>query len=369
MSPEHPNHAFRQTGRQYFPALDGLRGLAILLVVIYHNFGFIEKYFFFGWLGVDLFFVLSGFLITDILLKQSDCKNFLKKFYVRRILRIFPLYYLCLILFLVLLPNLNTTLNLKYYTDNQSWIWAYLQNWLYIFKPPADTNSLNHLWSLAVEEQFYLLWPLAILLLRKPKYLLIFVSLLLITVLGLRLWIWVNHVADLAYYNLYTFTRIDGICIGSMVALLLKINPGFLKRYTSTIVLFFAVLNFTFFFVNKYYHFSFPYLALAGYTTFAMIFGLLVNEAVTRGTKLINIIFSIPLLKFLGRISYGLYMFHWPVYLLISPYLLSWIQQYTSGWPTHFGVSVIATLAAIAISWFSFSYFERYFLKLKDRFI
>lgn len=362
------NLSRQETGRQYFPALDGLRGLAILLVVVYHNFGFIEKYFFFGWLGVDLFFVLSGFLITDILLKELGSKNFLLNFYIRRILRIFPLYYLCLILFLIVLPRLNTNLELKYYTDNQGWIWTYLQNWLYIFKDPQQTNALNHLWSLAVEEQFYLLWPLAILLLRKPKYLLFFASFILVAVLGLRLWIWMNHIADLAYFNLYTFTRIDGICIGAIVALMQRINPGFLKKYTSAIVLFFAALNFAFFFINRYYHFSFPYLALAGYTTFAMIFGLLVNDAVMRETKIISFILNIPLLKFLGRISYGLYMFHWPVYLLIGPYLLSWIQGYTNGWLMHFTVSVLATLVAIAISWFSFTYFERYFLKLKNRF-
>ena len=84
--------------KPYYPALDGLRGLAILLVVVYHNFGFID-YFFFGLLGVDLFFVLSGFLITDILLRSLGQKNFLRSFYMRRVLRIFPLYYLTLVIF------------------------------------------------------------------------------------------------------------------------------------------------------------------------------------------------------------------------------------------------------------------------------
>jgi peptidoglycan/LPS O-acetylase OafA/YrhL len=281
MIPENPNPAYRQagivsassapgghTGRQYYPALDGLRGLAILLVVVYHNFGFIDV-FFFGWLGVDLFFVLSGFLITDILLKTVGSADYLRNFYARRVLRIFPLYYLCLILFLVVLPNLDVAFDIKYYTDNQLWIWTYLQNWLYIFKDPAQTNTLNHLWSLAVEEQFYLLWPLVILLIRKPGHLLVCMGLLLVGVLGLRLWIWNNHVADLAYFNLYTFTRIDGICIGCMIALLQRINRRFLTSYTPFIVLFFAALNFAFFFINRNNQFSFPYLALVGYTTFA----------------------------------------------------------------------------------------------------
>lgn len=367
MNPENPNHALLQAGRLHYPALDGLRGLAILLVVVYHNFGFINV-FFFGWLGVDLFFVLSGFLITDILLKTLGRKDYLKKFYIRRVLRIFPLYYLCLILFLVIIPKLNPQFDVKYYTDNQVWLWTYLQNWLYIFKNPDQTNTLNHLWSLAVEEQFYLLWPLAILFIRKPKYLLIFISLLLVAVLGLRLWVWMNQVADLAYFNLYTFTRIDGICIGCMIALLLRIDKDFLKKYTAGIVLFFAALNFAFFFINRRYHFAFPYLALTGYTTFAMMFGLLVNEAVTGKTKLINLLFNIPILKFFGKISYGFYIFHWPVYLLLSPYLFPWISKFASGGLLQFAVSVIATLAAVAISLLSYQYYEKHFLRLKDKF-
>src|SRR5215213_9370124 len=92
--------------RAYYPSLDGLRGVASLLVVIYHNFGFINHYFFFGWLGLDIFFVLSGFLITDILLTTLNTKHYLRNFYVRRTLRVFPLYYASLILFLIVLPEI-----------------------------------------------------------------------------------------------------------------------------------------------------------------------------------------------------------------------------------------------------------------------
>jgi peptidoglycan/LPS O-acetylase OafA/YrhL len=353
--------------RQYYPALDGLRGLAILLVVVYHNFGFIDV-FFFGWLGVDLFFVLSGFLITDILLKTVGTPHYLLNFYTRRILRIFPLYYLCLILFLLVLPKLNVLFDIKYYTDNQVWIWTYLQNWLYIFKDPGQTNTLNHLWSLAVEEQFYLVWPLIILLIRKPKYLLVLIVALLIGVMGLRLWIWNNQVADLAYFNLYTFTRIDGLCIGCMIALLQRINRRFLASYTPLIVLFFAALNFAFFFINRNNRFNFPYLALVGYTTFAMIFGLLVNQAISSNNKLVNFIFRMPVLKFFGRISYGFYIFHWPLYILFSPLLYTWLSRFASGSSLQFLVSLLATLAGIGISWLSYHYYEKYFLKLKDRF-
>jgi peptidoglycan/LPS O-acetylase OafA/YrhL len=359
MNPESAN-------RPYYPALDGIRGLAILLVVVYHNFGFIN-YFFFGWLGVDLFFVLSGFLITDILLKTVGKKKYLSNFYLRRILRIFPLYYLCLVIFLLVLPKLDLHLNLSYYVKNQVWLWTYLQNWLYIFRDPNQTNTLNHLWSLAVEEQFYLVWPLIILVIRKPGFLLLFICLVLMAVVGLRLWIWTNHIADLAYFNLYTFSRIDGICIGCIVALLQRVNKGFLNRYTYLIVIFFAILNFIFFFINREYDFTFPYLALIGYTTFAMIFGLLVNEAVTGSAKMIGLIFNNRILKFFGKISYGFYIFHWPVYLMVKPALTSWAETFTMSPFTPILVAVIATLLAVMISVISYRYFETYFLKMKPK--
>lgn len=355
--------------RLYYPALDGLRGVAILLVVIYHNFGFINKFFFFGWLGVDLFFVLSGFLITDILLRTVGSPHYLRNFYMRRVLRIFPLYYLSLVFFLLILPLIpDLKSQFSYYSDNQVWLWTYLQNWLFIFKPSGSTEILHHFWSLAVEEQFYLLWPLVILYIRNPKYLLAIVSLLLICTFGLRLWIWMHHLSDFSYYNLYTFSRIDGICIGIMVALLLRINPGFLKKYTSIIVLFFAALNFAIFFINRSHQSSFPYLALVGYTTFAMMFGLLVNQAVTGETKLINSFFNIQILKFFGKISYGFYIIHWPVYLLLKPKLFPWIAMHVNNFTNEFLTSVITTSIAVIISWLSAKYFENYFLNFKTRY-
>lgn len=356
----------------YYPALDGLRGLAILLVVFYHNFGFIN-YFFFGWLGVDLFFVLSGYLITDILMRARERKQGLFHFYIRRILRIFPLYYLTLLLFLVILPGFTIFQPpLQYYTNNQAWLWAYLQNWLFIIKPSGDIHILHHLWSLAVEEQFYILWPLTIFIIRKPKYLLAFIIILLITVLVLRCLVWINKYEDLAYFNLYTFSRIDGICIGCMVALLQKINSHFLTSYRSLLVFIFAGLNFLFYFINSYYQFSFPYLALIGYTTLAMLFGLLVYESVKNENKVINSIFNWRLLKFFGKISYGFYIFHWPVYVLLSPFALKWIQQLMPASPFtsahQIFSAVICTGAALLLSIISYQFFEIHFLKLKNRF-
>jgi peptidoglycan/LPS O-acetylase OafA/YrhL len=355
--------------RSYYPALDGLRGVASLLVVIYHNFDFIKNYFFFGWLGLDIFFVLSGFLITDILLNTVGKKNYLRNFYVRRVLRVFPLYYLGLVFFLIILPRIpNIPIRIDYFVDNQVWLWTYLENWLYIFKP-SNQDALNHLWSLAVEEQFYLIWPLIILLLRKPKYILIFISLVLLFTVGLRYWVWVNQFEKLAYYNLYTFTRIDGICIGVMVACLQKINLKFLGKNTALIVFIFAGLNFLFYFFNKKYNFSFPYLAIVGYTTFAMIFGLLIYDIVNGGTKFITTIFNIAPLKLIGRISYGCYIIHWPLYLLIGPSLARWSTKNLPFISSHFFASATATILAYIIGYLSYRYFEMRFLVLKKHFV
>ena len=354
--------------RSYYPALDGLRGIAILLVVVYHNFGFVKETSF-GWLGVDLFFVLSGYLITDILLKEVAKPHFLRNFYMRRVLRIFPLYYFSLVLLLFIVAPLTADrIEWKYYQDNQFFLWTYLQNWLYIFKDPGRAQILNHYWSLAVEEQFYIFWPLVILLLRKPKALLLFICILLLGVILFRFGLWMYKVENLAYYNLYTFTRIDGICIGCIVALLMHMKSNFIGKQTALIVLAFAAINFLFYLLNSFNEFSFPYIGLVGYTTFAMLFGLLLHDAVTGETKIIGRMLNLPILKFFGRISYGFYIFHWPVYLLMGAYLLPLITNDKNSAVAKISISVVATLVAIVISVLSRRYFEGYFLKKKEKF-
>lgn len=356
--------------REHYPALDGLRGIAILLVVFFHNFGFID-YFYFGWLGVDLFFVLSGFLITDILISEVGSKHFLKNFYVRRVLRIFPLYYLFLIVFLLILPNIDAYKdNLKYYTDNQWWMWSYLQNWLYVFKVPEDTNVLLHLWSLGVEEQFYIIWPFIILLLRKPKLLLVFSLTALLFILCARLYLWYINVEGLHYFGLYTFTRIDGLCIGSALALIRFIKPDFISRFTAPVILSVAALNFLFYFINKINNYSFPYFAFVGYTTFAVVFAVLVHEASSKQKNIITGILSVSPLRFLGKISYGFYIFHWPVYLFLSPVLVKYLasQIQAENFYIQICASLLATIAGLVISIISYYFFEMKFLKLKKYF-
>lgn len=139
------------------PSLDGLRGLAIALVILYHL-----NLVGFGWVGVQLFFVLSGFLITRLLLalrEQPSLGSYLKIFYGRRALRIFPVYYLYLLLLLLLWWALPTA---QQGPVAEQWRYAasYTSNWLGMTGGHQKTYFLDHFWSLPIEEQFYLFWPL-----------------------------------------------------------------------------------------------------------------------------------------------------------------------------------------------------------------
>ncbi len=154
------------------PALNGVRGVAILLVIVCHFIAFALPYTPARWLrlvasvggtGVDLFFVLSGFLITRILLASRQRPAFLTTFYARRILRIFPLYYGFLAAIYIAVPLLHLGQPIPF--GIQLWAWTYTQNVAMTFLPHPATDLWQwtpHLWSLAVEEHFYLVWPLIV---------------------------------------------------------------------------------------------------------------------------------------------------------------------------------------------------------------
>lgn len=152
--------------REHIPRLDGVRGIAILLVLLHHFTddrekltGIARRLFLVtdaGWVGVDLFFVLSGYLITRILLSTKESPRYFTTFYGRRALRIFPLYYAVLVAVLLILPRLvPPTPELDAILGRQVFLWTYLSNWVRdTFN--SDYAALKHFWSLSVEEQFYL---------------------------------------------------------------------------------------------------------------------------------------------------------------------------------------------------------------------
>lgn len=263
-------------------SLDGLRGLAVLLVFIVH-FGrgghhllLLKPWFYFadfGWSGVDLFFVLSGFLITRILLTQKNEDKFLLNFYFRRMLRIFPLYFGIIFFVFIALPQIN---NIFTNTGNSKyWLILYISNLLpsiqgegFIYKSILELN-LSHFWSLAVEEHFYMFWPIIILFNtnKSINYTCLFI---IASAPLLRLILWNFNFHPDVIYTL-TICRIDSLAFGSIVALHEKklINS---KTYINASYL--AVLSLFMFMIihiNLYENliFTSKLMSTAGYTIIA----------------------------------------------------------------------------------------------------
>jgi peptidoglycan/LPS O-acetylase OafA/YrhL len=228
--------------RGQIAALDGVRGVAILLVFCIHlqqtgvvpsKFRVINVLMHSGWSGVDLFFVLSGFLITLGLLESRESVNYFSAFYMRRVLRIFPLYYFALsagMIASIFLANYSPNLTLV--GDNPSgplfpswpgWISHifYLQNWWMPWKEPASRSIFGHFWSLAIEEQFYLVWPLCVWLLPRKRLLVLCVA-VCAGAPALRFFLIGHyHVApEIIFRN--TVTRADTLMAGALCALVAR---------------------------------------------------------------------------------------------------------------------------------------------------
>jgi peptidoglycan/LPS O-acetylase OafA/YrhL len=360
-----------KVGRTHYPALDVLRGFAISIVFLYHTFHFVPI-FEFGWMGVDLFFVLSGFLITDLLLASKKQKHFFRNFYMRRFLRVFPLYYLTLFLFFFLSPYFFSHQNLPqytYYHQNQFWFWTQLQNWLFVKQGLGNLPFLSHFWSLAVEEQFYLFWPIVLFLVKDLKKLRIFVIGSIISVLIIRICFWIQNPNDMVKYYCNTLTRTDSVLMGCLLAILLregkKISDNVLKKTLSACLLFFALILLS---GNSFSNTN-PLLATFGYTIVSVFFALILYIFLNNATRL-HWIKKLPVLHFIGKISYGIYVFHIPIYFTLSSLLMNWLRH-------NIGMTVIEALFSIAttslvvtlvVSSISFYFFEKPILSLKKFF-
>ena len=208
-------------------ALDGVRGLAILLVTLYRfskdtQFiselpGGLGRLFGLGLYGVDLFFVLSGFLITGVLLKSRGDEHYFSRFFIRRSFRIFPLYFGSLLLFLVVLPGLFELGGIFEPAREQAWtLWTYTTNLKISYAGEWTFGCLDHFWSLAVEEHFYLVWPLVIWFSGRHLLRLTIVGILLAAGSRVLFCMWSdNQVAPEAF----TLFRCDGLLLGAVVAI------------------------------------------------------------------------------------------------------------------------------------------------------
>jgi peptidoglycan/LPS O-acetylase OafA/YrhL len=287
------------------PQLDAVRGIAILLVMLVNTS---EKYpalhlehvFANGWMGVDLFFALSGFLITGILLDTKDSPHYFKNFYVRRALRILPLYYAILLFMFVLVPLLRPSEAHTVFERSPRW-WAYpvfLQNFL-VASSTMAAGPLGTTWSLAIEEQFYLLWPLVVRFCSQAQLRRIATIMIVLTV-PLTYYLAMHH------FQIYSnvFCRQVGLMAGALLALLVRKENFEPLRHLRTAWLLFAV-TLTCAFLSDHFEARWLAFTMVGLAAASFIFLALYSEQRWLQAALRN-----RFLMYSGIISYGLYLTH-----------------------------------------------------------
>ena len=369
-----PRTSLWQIGR-HISQLDGVRGFAILIVTLYRFSKeiptdsavgkFLHTLFAFGDRGVDLFFVLSGFLITGILVDAKGQDGYFKNFFARRSLRIFPLYFAALFLFLVVLNWLAPGNRMFVQaTENQFFLWTYMANIKMSLEGAWCFGSLDHFWSLAVEEHFYLVWPFVIFFVSPRtamRLALGFAALSSISRIGYAM-LSTNGVAP----DLLTIFRCDALLIGAALALQIRSATGLrpLLRWTYLVFPFAlaigvacAVLDKRVFTIS---HTLWP-------LVFACVLIWLLNAS---ESSLLGRFFNLAALRKLGQYSYAMYVFQSPLMPIVASVLSVSIL---SG---YLGNAILANLVYMA-AMFGLSYgaallswhvLESHCLKLKKWF-
>ena len=360
---------------RYIKPIDGLRALSIILVIFFHANLFegraSDNLLVFNILnsfdaGVSFFFLISGFLITGILVDTKNQEGFFKKFYARRFLRIFPLYYLILIGAFFIVPLFDHSRVAKWATVDSTWYWLFLSNYYIAFKGQFQHGLVDLSWSLSIEEQFYLVWPFVVYYL-KPKNILR-ASLLGITLsLVLRIYFRSTGASDLLIH-LFTFSRLDGLCLGAILALGYR---GLIKLpELSKIPVFIGVMPLLlhyFFLLNT----SSASIFLRGtfsYTLVALFFAFFFMKVISGEKSL----FNNSLLITVGKYSYGIYLTHYPIASYLRPYFQNYFDKYYDIPLAIYGTQLIYVLivliGSLAISYAIFHFYEKHFLKLKKFF-
>ena len=357
------------------PSLDGLRGLAILLVLLYHYGSALNQDSFaehavkqvvaVGWTGVDLFFVLSGFLITGILLDSRDSDNFFSSFYLRRILRIFPLYYFsCLFLFFVL-PILNPAAPASS-AGERTWYLTYLQNWTNVLVAGRLRGLAGHFWSQGIEEQFYIIWPW-IVYRCKPQRLLKICAGGAVASLSLRLMLLAGHFNPVVVYR-NTFTRMDALLIGALCACLLR-DQVWVKRLRQHVDWMWAAPLVTLAFLRLAIH---PFgtqsrgVLAFGLSAIAISYAaLLVTIVLTLDKRsILQRLFSSRFMRLLGKYSYGAYIWQMIVRVGLNNLEIRLIHKV---FPAFLNIPLLIG-ATLMVSMVSYTVLERPFLLLKRYF-
>lgn len=364
------------TNKIYFPNLNGIRFIAALLVITCHieqfkyvlnlQSNWISNPFFslVGKLGVILFFVLSGFLITYLLLSENSIFKTvdIKKFYIRRIFRIWPLYFLVIILAFFILPQFQLFI-LPGLDKNILYEYLPQKLLLYIFFLPNLALSMYGaipyaapLWSIGTEEQFYILWPLLVKFFGKRILPMMFLIIFLYLFMGR---IFTSRFSEFMPFrniisSFWQLFNIDCMAIGGIFAVILFRKYYFLKYLMNNYLFYFSLLFTTLLIANAiripYFHYEF----------YSVLFGIIiVNFAANKSLK---ISLENRILNYLGSISYSIYMFH--SICIVLTLTISKLLNITSNWFIY----LLTLLLTLILSSLSFKYFEGFFLKQKNKY-
>lgn len=372
--------ALRQPTRRHIAQLDGLRGLAIVFVMLFHMTMvrpvgkaalFWARLCEHGGLGVDVFFVLSGFLITGILLDALGGPRYFRNFYARRVLRIFPLYYAVLAFSFLILPRIAPWSVPRYEQVNREaiWYWLHLSNFAIARRGVFIHGIVDVSWSLAIEEQFYLLWPAIVWCVSAPRLRSLCIALVAISFAS-RAWLTAVRVAPVAVYTL-TFCRLDGLAIGALIALTVR-NRSLSGIRTLLGRSLLATCPLALVFI----------LPLDGRIATAIDAGsaYLLTSALT-GCTILAVLSSPdallvrPLkwrpLQMFGRYSYALYLFHYPISAAIRDLVLKPSRMpvvLDSSLPAQGLFYLVAGSISLGVAVVSWHLYEKRFLRWKQLF-
>jgi len=366
----------------FIPALDGLRGIAILLVLLHHMTLYrpdqgVDRWIavmpLSGWIGVDLFFVLSGFLITGILLDTRTSRNYYSSFYARRALRIFPLYYLCLVIGLVLLPmlpELHRVIVGPYPVPPKLPYWLYLTNFSIADRGMVH-GWLDVAWSLAIEEQFYIVWAIVVYF-CAPRYLgILCVAMLIFGPLARTSAISKGMEPEDIY--VITLFRLDGLAMGSLLAWAQReaTLPSSAKTIAAValaslggMVAIIVTSGDAWWWNPRMQQIGFSLIALGGA---AMLIGAVTLPA----SSIWNRFLSAGWLRAFGKYSYCLYLIHLPIQRVVREYVFEprdYNYMFPSPWVAQIIYYVLAIAPCYALAMLSWKVFEGPILRLKEKF-
>lgn len=346
----------------YFKPLDGFRALAAICVLLVHSDFVCFKAM---WIGVPMFFVLSGFLITRILVQNKAAENYFRVFYFKRSLRIFPIYYLTL-LFCIVWGQFS-----KADLSQTAYYALYLQNFLIASQvsPEFCAGLMRHSWSLSIEELFYLIWPLVVFLLNKINLIRLSLSLALATILFKLFYVFFFYIpSEEPFLMLSLIGNLDSLMIGALLGLW-SLNPSSfiytatIRKHFLFIVLFFFVvlcINYMPLTNNKLYYFF--KVLLSSLVAILSFFSIATLISPKNNTTFLHNLLSTSALVYIGKISYGVYLYHHLVYRFVDSilYHFHWSMPII----LTFIIKVTITIACASFSWFVI---EKPLLNLKDR--